>query len=581
MIAVRASVALAAATIAVSCRQPSGEAPAEPQGKAWFVEAAAESGLDFVHRSGHDGQRYLLPESVSGGGALVDVDGDGFLDAYLVQAFEAADGSGGLPGNRLYLNVPDGDGGRRFQDVTAGSGTGDRGYGMGVATADYDADGDLDLYVTNVGPNVLLRNDTVDGRVGFTDVSAEAGVGDAGFGASAAFLDYDRDGDLDLYVVNHVAWSETVERQCRNRLGELDYCDPTEYDAPAPDVLYRNEGPGEDGVARFRDVSGEIGLDGAYGNGLGVVTADFDGDGAPDIFVSNDRMPDHLWVNRRDPGGRHRFSEEALLAGCAIDDDGVAKAGMGVDARDVDDDGDADLLVGNFSAESDSFYRNQGSFFIDVTAGAGLKAVSRPFTRFGLGLLDFDNDGLLDLFQATGRVSRQERRFGADPYAEPNLLFGGGRGGPGGTRFEEVLPRGGTVTELVAVGRAAAFGDIDNDGGVDILVVNRDGPAHLLRNVTADRGGWISFRVLGERGADALGAIVELRLGDRRISREVRTAYSYLAASDPRVHVGLGRAAGVSDVSVRWPDGTVERFGDFAGEQVWILRRGGGSTGSS
>jgi hypothetical protein len=575
------SAVLAALILSAGCRQTPDRAAAKPGGAAWFVEAAAESGLDFVHRSGHDGRRFLLPESASGGGALFDADGDGFLDAYLVQGAEAGEGHGRPAGNRLFLNVADGDGGRRFEDVTATSGAGDRGYGMGVATADYDRDGDLDLYVSNVGANVLLRNDLVDGRVTFTDVTEKAGVGDPGFGASTAFLDFDLDGDLDLFLVNYVVWSEAVERQCRNRLGELDYCDPSEYDAPAPDVLYRNEGPGEDGFVRFRDVTRETGIDRAYGNGLGVVAADFNGDGAPDIFVTNDRMPDQLWVNRPDSRGRTRFSEEGSLAGCAIDDDGVAKAGMGVDARDADDDGDPDLLVGNFSAESDSFYRNEGSFFVDETAGVGLKTVSRPFNRFGLGLIDFDNDGLLDIFQATGRVSRQERRFGDDPYAEPNLLFRGTRKPASGIRCEEIRPRGGTETTLAASGRAAVFGDIDNDGGIDVLVVNRDGPVHLLRNVISDRGNWISFRVLAETGADALEAVVELRLDGRRIERQVRSAYSYLAASDSRVHVGLGRLTRVSDVRVRWLDGTREHFGDFDAGRIRELRRGSGTPGSA
>lgn len=273
-----------------------------------------------------------------------------------------------------------------------------------------------------------------------------------------------------------------------------------------------------------------------------------------------------------------RFAENGLVAGCAMDDEGLAKAGMGVDAKDVDDDGDFDLMVGNFRDESDSFFRNEGAFFVDSTAGVGLKSVSRPFTRFGLGLLDLDNDGLLDLFEATGRVSRQERRFGGDPYAEPNLLFRGTRAEGGRVRFEEVQPRGGTAGSLAFTGRAAAFGDVDNDGALDVLVVHRDGPVHLLlRNVTADRGGWISFRVLDERGSDALGAVVRLAVGERSVVREVRTAYSYLAASDPRVHVGLGSAAGVGDVSVRWPDGTLEPFGEFAAGRVWDLRRGRGA----
>jgi hypothetical protein len=565
-----ALVALIALTM--GCKSaPKGELR-EPPNAPWFEEVAARSGLDFTHRSGHDGTRHLLPESASGGAALLDMDGDGDLDIYLVQS-APGDTTGSSAGNRLFENVSSPAAEVwRFEDVTAGSQAGDTGYGMGVATGDYDNDGDVDLYVTNLGANALLRNDSpVGGPATFRDVTTEAGVGDTGFGASATFLDYDLDGDLDLFVVNYVAWSETAERSCRNRLGEIDYCDPTEYDAPSHDVLYRNDGHDSEGVVRFTDVSRRAGLDQAAGNGLGVFATDFNGDGLPDIFVSNDRMPDHLWINRSEPGGEPRFSEEGLIAGCAIDDDGVAKAGMGVDAVDLDDDGDRDLLVGNFRSESDSCYRNEGSFFVDMTAARGLKTTSRPLTRFGLGFLDFDNDGLIDLFQAAGRVSRQESVFGSDPYAEPNLLFRG-RGSGRELRFEEFEPRGGTTPSLTSTARAAAFGDIDNDGAIDILVSNRDGAPHLLRNVGAERGHWIGFRALNEHGSDALGAIVEMRLGERHIWRQVRSGHSYLSASDPRIHLGLGQSTGVTEVSVHWPDGTVQHFGDFAADQIWELR---------
>jgi hypothetical protein len=547
------------------CQQqpdPPAQTPAEAPAP-WFVEIAGKTGLDFIHRSGHDGIHYLLPESASGGGALFDMDGDGFLDIYLLQSAES---TGQTPGNRLYRN----DGGTRFVDVTAASGAGDRGYAMGAATADYDGDGDTDLYVTNVGPNVLLRNDGpgVNDATTFTDVSAEAGVDHPGFGTSAAFLDYDNDGDLDLYVVNYIVWSEKIERECWNRLGEPDYCDPMEYDAPAPDTLYRNNGDGS-----FTDVSRLAGLESAFGNGLGIVTSDFNADGLPDIFVANDRMPDQLWVNVN--GGQ--FEDQGLMAGCAVDNAGIAKAGMGVDARDIDDDGDADLLVVNLSNESDSLFRNEGEFFTDITAVAGLGTASRPFTRFGLGLVDFDNDGLLDVYQAAGRVARQSPRYADDPYAEPNLLLTGTRRAGREFRFEQVEPRSGAAQLIAAASRAAVFGDIDNDGGIDILVVNRDGPVHLLRNIAGERNHWVSFRVLDERGADALGARVALRLDDRRVTREVRSAYSYCAANDPRVHFGLGDATGVREVFVEWPDGQRELFGDFNGDRIVTLKRGAGN----
>jgi hypothetical protein len=484
---------------------------------------------------------------MGGGAALFDLDGDGDLDAYLVQS---------EGGNQLFRNRGEGS----FDDVTAESGADDRGYGMGVAAGDYDNDGDVDLYVTNRGPNVLLRN---DGEGRFTDVTREAGVGDPAWSTSAAFLDYDADGDLDLYVANYIQWSPATELECYSLSGEPDYCSPKNYNAPAPDTLYRNDGKG-----KFTDISESAGLRAAFGNGLGVTAGDFDGDGRLDVFVANDGTPNQLWLNQ----GGGRFRDAALLRGCAIDQDGKAKAGMGVDAIDFDDDGDLDLTVVNLDGEADSFFRNQGAYFIDDTVRVGLRVESRPFTRFGMALLDFDNDGWLDLYQANGRVGLQSRRFSSDPYGEPNLLFRGTAAG----RFEEVLLRGGTTELLVATSRAAAFGDVDGDGGIDVLVVNRDAPAHLLLNRVPRRGRWISFRVLSEQGRDALGAELSFSLGERRLTRTVKAAYSYLASNDPRVHVGLGEATGVSDVRVLWLDGKAERFGDFEAESLVVLRRGEG-----
>ena len=565
----------------VSCVAPGEEPARRAPSLPWFEEVGSRAGLDFTHISGHDGKQYLLPESAAGGGALFDMDNDGDLDIYLVQSFNSGNEDPTRTGNRLFENVGPNQASSEewsFVDVTAKTGAGDPGYGMGVATGDYDNDGDLDLYVTNVGSNVLLRNDRdEDGQVVFTDVSVEARVADPSFGSSAAFVDYDLDGDLDLFVVNYVVWSPALERECRNRIGERDYCDPMEYDAPAPDVLLHNEGPGPDGVVRFRDVSVEAGVRTRHGNGLGVSVADFNGDQLPDIFVANDRMADHLWINQGQQQSGVGFLEQASIFGCAIDDDGVAKAGMGTEAVDVDNDGDPDLLVGNFKDESDSFYRNEGAYFVDSTPGYGLKTVSRPFTRFGLGLVDFNNDGLLDLFQATGRVSRQERWFGNDPYAEPNLLFTGISDEAGKLGFREVVPRGGTELELFSAARAAAFGDIDNDGRVDILVVNRDQRAHLLHNVTKESGRWVSFRALNQHGSDAIGAVVSFEVQGQRIWRSVRTAHSYLAASDPRVHSGLAANDQLANVTVLWPNGVVEKFGDFEAGRVWQLKQGAGN----
>jgi len=488
---------------------------------------------------------------MGGGAALFDMDGDGDLDAYLVQSGNVANPANKGDGNRLFRNRGKG----LFEDVTAASGADAAGYGMGVATGDYDNDGDVDLYVTNLGANVLLRND----RGRFSDVTATAGVAGSGWSTSAAFVDYDADGDLDLFVTRYIDWTPGTERQCFSLTGVPDYCSPRNYDAPTTDLLFRNDGNGT-----FSDVTADAGLKSAAGNGLGVVAADFNGDGRIDLFVANDGTPNHLWIN----SGGGRFSEQALLAGVALDQDGRAKAGMGVHAADVDADADQDLLVVNLDGESDSFFRNEQSYFVDDTAAVGLRTVSRPFTRFGMALVDFNNDGLLDLFEANGRVGLQSEKFSDDPYAEPNILFRGIAGG----RFEQI-PQAGLRQPLVATSRAAAFGDIDDDGGIDILVSNRDAPAHLLRNVVPNRGHWLSIRVLDEHGRDALGAELTLTIGTKRVRTDVRAAYSYMAGNDPRVHVGLGDATRVDQVQVRWPaHGAVESFGPFDADRTVTIR---------
>jgi len=553
----RFAAILALGAAASSCGRsdaPLPEAPRTTAAHTWFREASAEAGVSFTCESGHR-DRHLFPEIILGGCALLDLEGDDDLDVYFVQGGSAPGSAtaGGAPGNRLFRN----DGDWRFTDVTEGSGADDRGYGIGVAAGDFDDDGDTDLYVTNVGPNVLLRND--GGR--FADVTATSGTGDPGWGTSASFLDHDADGDLDLFVVNYVVWSAAGELDCYNDFGALDYCLPTNYGAPAGDVLYRNEGNGT-----FRDVSEESGIRESSGNGLGIRCGDFDGDGLIDVFVANDTMFDQLWMNQ----GDGRFVDEALLRGCALDENGVAKAGMGVASADVDGDRDLDLLVVNLQGESDSFYANDGGFFFDRSAVFGLAIASRRFTRFGVGFADFDQDGFLDLYEANGRVQLSPEPVAADAYAEPNLVLRGTADG----RFEPVEPPGGTADLLIATSRGAAFGDLDGDGGVDVVVVNRDAPAHVLRNVVEGRGGWIRFRVLERSGRDALGAVVTAGVGERLVTRDVASGWSYASANDPSVHLGLGAETRVTGVSVRWVDGAEQFFGDFEAGRTVVLRRG-------
>ncbi len=524
-------------------------------GPAWFKDVAALRGLSFQHQSGHL-EAYLMPEVVCGGGALFDFDNDGDLDAYLVQSGSLYDDPAKQPGNQLFEN----DGAAHFADVSDKLGADDRGYGMGVAAADLSGDGSVDLYVTNLRENALYWN-----RAGkaFEQAADSVGANQSGWGTSALAFDAEGDGDLDLFVVNYLDWRESIELDCQNHLGQKDYCGPASYNAPARDALLLNDGEGQ-----FLDASEESGVAAERGTGLGVSAADFDSDGHLDVFVANDGMPDHLWHNH----GQGKFENIALEAGCALDQEGLPKAGMGVAIADIDEDGDSDLYICNLKGESDSVYTNEGGWFSDRTSRLGLRLVSRPFTRFGLGWIDFDNDTYFDLFQANGRVARQAVDWSDDPYAEPNLLYRGSEDG----RFHEILPRGGTAQALNLSSRAAAFGDVDGDGGMDILVVNRDGPANLLLNQHPGRGHWLLVRLMSGN-SDALHAELDVELEERVLHRDARAAYSYLASNDPRVHVGLGAETLVKRLVVRWADGTRESFPCPAIDRLLVLERGRGT----
>ncbi len=533
------------ALLLAGCAESDRAAERVPAVRAeWFTDIAHDAGVDFVHDSGHAGP-YLMPEIMGSGAALADVDGDGDVDLYLVQG-----AARNAVGNALYLN----DGTGQFHRAPDDHGSGDTGYGMGVvAAADYDADGDVDLYVTNVGANVLLAN---DGAGHFTDVTDRAGVGDTGWGTAAMFADLDGDADLDLLVVNYIVWSPAVEPDCYQS-GVQTYCAPEHFNAPQADRLYRNNGDGT-----FTDVSRYAGLNLIFGNGLGAAINDFDDDGVQDLFVANDMNSNQLW---RGQGGL-RFAEEAMMRGVAVDEHGDAKAGMGVALADVDDDGDPDLLVVNLEKQSDSLYRNDGALFADATAAMGLSVVSRRFTRFGVALADFDNDGYLDLYEANGRIMPGEP-LDQDVFAEPNVLMKGRAGG-----FVPVSPQDGTKGTPIATSRGVAVADVDRDGGLDIVVVNRDAVPHLLRNVVSNRGGYLWLRVLGAAGGDAIGARVEVELaGSRTLTRWVQPSGSYLSSSEPAVHFGLGSAT-INEVRVVWPDGHTRSFGILSSGRHTLAR---------
>ena len=544
--------AVLACLTTVACDRSSTE-PEVPE--ALFSDHAPAAGLSFIHDPGP--RHYLFNEIVGAGAALLDFDGDGDLDAYLVQ-------SAGGP-NRLYRN-DSGDQRLRFTDVTDQAGCADEGYGMGAATGDYDNDGDPDLYVLNYGANVLCRN---NGDGTFTDVTAAAGADDRRWSVSGAFLDYDQDGDLDLYVANYVEHSAETDIACQDNAGRRDYCAPSAYD-PAGDTLLRNEGGGT-----FTDVSEASGIAGKTGPGLGVVSADFNGDRLIDLYVANDQAANLLWVNR----GDGTFEDAGLLAGAAYNRDGAAEASMGVTAGDFDGDGDDDLFMTHLTTQSNTLYVNDGKGnFHDRTEPAGLGAASMMFTGFGSAWFDYDNDGDLDLFAANGAVMRLVGVSNAvgDPYAQTNQLFRN----DGDGRFEDISATAGDVFAVQAVSRGAAFGDIDNDGDIDILVTNNGGAARLLRNDVGNAGNWIRLLLAGtSSGGDAQGARVALELvdGTLRWSR-AHTDGSYASASDPRVHFGLGDAESIAGVMVEWPAGGRERWAGLDLNREHRLVEGSGVT---
>ncbi len=538
-----------------------------------FRDAAAGLGLRFQHFTGATG-KFFMPEIMGAGAALLDYDGDGDLDVYLLQG-TLLDTSKNLkdslfppptaqqPGHRLFRNELVPSGRLAFRDVTSEAGVGYDGYGMGAAVGDYDNDGDPDLYVTHFGSNILFRN---NGNGTFTNVTREAGVDDPRWSTSAAFLDYDRDGNLDLFVTNYVDFSIKGNKKCFAPTGEPDYCTPAAY-RPVPDRLFRNSGNG-----KFTDVTQAAGIGKADGPGLGVACADFNSDGWVDIYVANDGAANLLWINK----GNGTFEEMALLAGVAYSVDGLARAGMGVAPGDFDNDGDDDLLVTNLATEGSTLYRNHRGSFSDVTLEFGLARSSFPFTGFGVGWFDYNNDGRLDLFAANGAVTIVEALRGSPyPYQQKNQLF---RNDGEGKPLIDISAAAGSAFEQLQVGRGAAFGDIDNDGDLDILVSNNNGPVRLLLNEDAARNHWLQVRLQGAGdNRPGIGArVAVLRKNQTPLWRQAHTDGSYLSAHDSRVHFGLGSDPDLQGVLVHWLGGTREVFEGIKPDTIVTLRQQAG-----
>ncbi len=512
---------------------------------AWPFEevAAAASGINWVHTAGKSAEKYL-PETTGAGCAFLDYDNDGWMDIYLVNSgrCDFYDPSPPLR-NALYRNNRDG----TFTDVTEKAGVAGGGYGQGVAVGDYNGDGFPDLYVTQYGKSILYCN---NGDGTFTDITEKAGVAASGWSSSAVWFDYDNDGRLDLFVCQFVEFSKAKNLPCVTYNNRPGYCVPRYY-KPTASRLFHNNGDGT-----FSDVSKSSGIGALGGKAWGVVAADLNNDGRLDLFVSNDTMPNFLFMNRS--GGC--FEEIGALAGVAFSQTGRARSGMGVDAADVNQDGWLDLFVANIDHERYSLYQNNhDETFDDEAERMGIAAATQLMSGWGLKFFDYDNDGDLDLFVANGNPDDQIETIERDvTYREPPLLFHGN-----GEGLRNVSAESGPIFTRNLSARGLAIGDFDNDGGVDVLIAVNDAAPVLLHNGAARGHHWLGLRLVGTKSnRDAVGARVTWQAGDLKRSRTKVGGGSYLSSHDPRLVLGIGIRTRIDWIEVRWPQpsGKAERF---------------------
>jgi hypothetical protein len=522
-----------------------------------FRDVAPELGLTMVNISGEGRTDYII-EANGNGAAFFDYDNDGDVDLLITNGttldrLEA----GGDPVVALYEN----DNGQ-FRDVTIQAGLSHTGWAFGVCVADYDNDGHRDFYVTAYGPNLLYRN---NGDGTFDERGDAAGIADPGWGTNCAFGDYDRDGDGDLYVANYLTFDRGViaarEDGACEYMGTTVFCGPKGLDGET-DSLFRNDGEGS-----FTNVTLEAGITDPGHYGFGVVFSDFDNDGWSDIYVANDSVANLMFGNN----GDGTFTEVGLVSGTSLNLFGKAQAGMGVGVGDYDADGDFDIYVTNFAEDSNTMYQNLGdSFFADVTTVSGAAKDSKPHVGWGIGFVDLDNDGWLDVFVANGHVYPGMAELNErTPYLQPKEVYRN----LGDGRFVNVAPEleGDLMTPWSA--RGAAFGDYDNDGDVDIVVINTNAPPSFYRTDSENFNHWIGFRLVGDTSnRDAIGARVEIDAGGRTQIGEVRSGASYLSHNDMRVHFGLGDAERVDQIRIRWPNGQTETLDGMDADQYVTIR---------
>jgi hypothetical protein len=521
-----------------------------------FTDITASSGIRFRHNSGRAGKKYL-PETLGSGCALFDADGDGWLDALLVNSRDWTP-RGRRSLHALYRNNRDG----TFTDATAGSGLDVEMYGMGAAVGDYDNDGRDDVFITALEGDRLFHN---EGAGKFRDVTRASGIANSGFGTSAAWLDYDRDGRLDLVIANYVQWRAESDLWCSLDGATKSYCTPESYRG-MPCKLYRGLGAG-----RFEDASIRAGIADPTSKSLGIAVLDYDLDGWPDIFVANDTQPNKLYHNKRNG----TFSEEGLTAGVAFSEEGVARGAMGVDAGDYDRSGRPHLVVGNFSNQMLGLYHNEGTgLFVDEAPASTVGRASLLTLAFGVFFFDYDLDGRLDIYAANGHIEEEIGRVQPKIlYREPPLLFRN----LGNRKFDDVTATMGDEFNRPVVARGAAYGDIDRDGDLDLVVATNHGPAYLFRNDGGNRNHWLRIRTVGTRSnRDGIGAVVRITSASGKQWTMVRSGSSYCSSSEMAPTFGLGADTTLTSIEVEWPSGARDRAGPIAADQIVTVEEGKG-----
>ena len=527
-----------------------------------YRDATARSGIGFVHHSSATSHKYLI-ESMSGGAAILDYDGDGRPDIFLVNGAGLKDPMRpeARPDktepqfwNRLYRNNGDGS----YSDVTTQAGVRGAGYGMGIAVGDYDNDGAPDLYVTNLDGNTLYHNNR-DGT--FTDVTQKAGVASSGWSTGALFIDYDRDGNLDLFVSHYLKWDFSLDIWCGGTApGSRAYCHPDQFQA-VTHQLFHNDGQGQ-----FTDVSAKAGFTKYAGKGLGVAMNDFDHDGWPDIFVANDSEPQQLFRNRKDG----TFEDVALEKGAAYDTDGRRFSGMGTDFADYDNDGWADLFANALASERYALFHNLRGAFEYVSDSSGIGTASIFHSGWGTKFIDYDNDGWKDLFVGQGHVMDNiELTHPNIRYLESPLLLHNRKG-----KFEDSSTQAGAAFHQPRAARGVAFGDLNNDGWIDVVMNCNNGRPVILENQRVGGGHWLMVNTTGHASnRDGIGASLTLATASGlRQCAMVTTASSYLSASDKRVHFGLGREQRIKSLTIDWPSGKHQVLENVAADQILAVR---------